>query len=72
MSIQRHNTFLFYVACDYCSYDEEIETDDFFEVVEKLKEDEWESVPQDDSSWKHKCPSCIEEDVEPEVYEVEI
>lgn len=56
------------VDCDFCSYSEDTHfdlADGFMAVVDYIKEEGWR-IFKKHGDWYHKCPCCIENDVEEE------
>ena len=47
----------FYIACDFCSNDINIQQDDFMRAIEALKMRGWRII-KDGKNWLHKCPEC--------------
>ena len=48
----------FTVFCDHCSYDELMDEESFYSVIDQMKEDGWR-ISKVDGEWDHKCPSCV-------------
>jgi len=49
----------FYVICDICGYEEEIDADgDFYLLVELMKERGWVSIYKVDH-WENICFDCV-------------
>lgn len=47
----------YYVVCDFCSNDVNIQQYDFFRVIEALKMRGWKII-KSGMEWLHKCPEC--------------
>ena len=48
----------FYVSCDFCSYQEQIDGL-FHNIVASIKSNGWKILKKD-GDWVNKCPSCAE------------
>ena len=54
----------YYVACDNCSNDMQINQDDFMRAVEVMKMRGWKNIliaeasPNIRARWRHLCPNC--------------
>lgn len=59
--LEKSITFIAY--CDFCSEDHTTDEDDFSSAVKEIKREGWR-VFKDESGWNHKCPSCLEDDLE--------
>ena len=54
----------FDVYCDFCSYENNFDTDgDFYMLIAEMKELGWKIFKRE-GSWTHKCPICVEEKVD--------
>jgi len=52
----------FYIVCDFCSNDINIQRNDFLLAIESLKMRGWKIIKQG-SEWLHKCPTCLKDKV---------
>lgn len=66
MTIERWGEF-FTLSCDWCSFTDELEEDEFMEVVEYAREQGW--YYKGDGA--HKCPDCIAKEKADEVRDLE-
>ena len=58
MIVKNKKTGLWDVTCDECSTEfDEIEADDFRDVVKILKKKHWDLLKIEDE-WEHLCPMC--------------
>jgi len=48
---------LYDVSCDFCSFEQEIETTSFPQLLRDMRYRGWKSIKTDEG-WKNKCISC--------------
>jgi len=59
-----HDEGGYYICCDTCSNDINIQQDDFTRAIEALKMRGWKIIkihdpsPNIDTQWRHICPTC--------------
>ena len=52
---------IFRATCDSpgCQEYEELETEDFYDAIDMLKEKGWRALQRPDNGWDNRCPVCI-------------
>lgn len=57
-------TFGYTASCDDCSHSDDYdETETFYEAVQHMKGDGWRIRRENDGTWHHTCPSCVDDEV---------